>query len=86
VNKLGDDPSAPELVADRATLSPAELGGGPEGWETNHLSPMGQVESFGGVLHTALAAGGWRRRAIKIMAWSIVALPLAVLVLAIFAR
>ena len=63
----GDEPDPARFPADDFT--------------TNHLSPMGQVVSLGGNLQTGLAAGGWRRRAVKTYVWLWIALGFGVPVL-----
>ena len=76
----GDD----DLVSGLGELSPAEAE--PEAWNapaSSVLSPMGQVEHFGAALQTGHRAGGRRRRAVRVFAWSIIVVTPGAFVLAL---
>jgi hypothetical protein len=76
----GDD----DLVSGRGELFPAEAElEAVKAPASSVLSPMGQVEHFGAALQTGLRAGGRRRRAVKVFAWSIIVLTLGVFLLAL---
>lgn len=72
------------LTPGRDGLSAAELATGGQS-QPSPMTPMGQIDHMGITIQSALSSGGWRRTAVKAFAWSMIALLLLIILIAIVA-